>query len=70
MGLSNNLTKEEIKDFQNDIDSISSDNIAQLVTEDASYGLKIRQKGDKLSKDQLIFIKNLSADPEITTKDI
>ena len=70
LGLSNNLTKEEIKDFQNDIESISSDNISQLVTEDASYGLKIRQKGDKLSKDQLIFIKDLSADPEITTKDI
>ena len=28
LGLSNNLTKEEIKDFLNDIDSISSDNIA------------------------------------------
>ena len=57
MSLSNNLTKEEIKDFQNYIDFISSDNIAQLVTKDASYGLKIRRKGDKLSKDQQFLLK-------------
>ena len=34
--------------------NINEDNI-QTIVEDASYGLKIRRKGAKLSHDQIIF---------------
>ena len=47
------LNKEEIKVFDADIKSNSSyDNIRNIV-EDASYGLNVRQKGQKLSSDQI-----------------
>ena len=64
------ITKEEIKNILDNSDTSSIDKNSQLITEDASYGLKVRWKGEKLSIDQAIFIKELSNDPEIKTIDI
>ena len=43
------LNKEEIKVFDADIKSNSSDYNIRNIVEDASYGLNVRQKGEKLS---------------------
>ena len=45
-----------------------SDN--QLIVEDASYGLKNRRKSEKLSYDQISFLKLLSKDSNIPGKEI
>ena len=60
----------DLKNLDKEIDSISKDDNTKLFIEDASYGLKIRSKGDKLSIDQATFIKDLSWDVSIETKDI
>ena len=54
------LANEDIKNIDEDIDSISRENDHKLLIEDASYGLKVRSKRDKLSVDQATFIKVLS----------
>ena len=64
------LIKDDLKNLDKEIDSISKDDNTKLFIEDASYGLKIRSKGDKLSIDQATFIKDLSWDVSIETKDI
>ena len=45
-----------------------SDN--QLIVEDASYGLKNRRKSEKLSYNQISFLKLLSKDSNIPAKEI
>ena len=64
------LTNEEIKNIYEDIDSISREDDHKLLIEDASYGLKVRSNWDKLSVDQSTFIKDLSWDLSISTRDI
>ena len=64
------LIKDDLKNLDKEIDSISKNDNTKLFIEDASYGLKIRSKGDKLSIDQATFIKDLSWDVSIETKDI
>ena len=64
------LIKDDLKNLDKKIDLISKDDNTKLFIEDASYGLKIWSKGDKLSIDQETFIKDLSWDVSIETKDI
>ena len=64
------LNKEEIKVFDADIKSNSSyDNIRNIV-EDASYELNVRQKGEKLSSDQIDLLKEITRDSSIETMEI
>ena len=61
------FSKEEIKDINIDIASSSRSQNSQWCVEDASYGLKVKSKWDKISTDQATIFKELSNDPEITT---
>ena len=54
------ISKEEIKTSSNDHQSDSNYDISHLIPEKASYGLKVRSKGEKLSYDQRIFLRELS----------
>ena len=45
------------KNIDEDIDSISREDDHKSLIEDASCGLKVRSKGDKLSVDQSTFIR-------------
>ena len=54
------ISKEDIKILSNDYQSDSKEYISQLIHENVSYGLKVRSKGEKLSYDQRIFLKELS----------
>ena len=64
------LTNDDIENINEDIDSISREDDHKLLIEDASYGLKVRSKEDKLSVDQATFIKDLSWDLSTSTRDI
>ena len=64
------ISQEEINSIQNVVISESSEEKLRILAEDASYGLKIRLKGQKLSTDQIHFIKELCNDPELKIIDI
>ena len=49
------ISKDEVKTLNNENQPESTDGYSQLINEDASYGLKTRSKGDKLSFDQISF---------------
>ena len=64
------LNKEEIKVFDADINSNSSDDNIRNIVEDASYGLNVRQKGEILSSDQIDLLKEITRDSSIETMEI
>ena len=64
------ISKEDIKILSNDYQSDSKEYISQLIPENVSYGLKVRSKGEKLSHDQRIFLKELSNNYNIPTIEI
>ena len=64
------ISKNEIKEMDAKIKSNRSESDIQLIVEDASYGLKNRRKGEKLSYDQISFLKLLSKDSNIPAKEI
>ena len=51
------ISQEEINSIQNIIISESSEKKLMILAEDASYGLKIRLKWQKLSTDQILSIQ-------------
>ena len=56
--------------MSNDYQSDSKEYISQLIPENVSYGLKVSSKGEKLSHDQRIFLKDLSNNYNIPTIEI
>ena len=49
------ISKDEISTFDRKISLNRDEENLQMIIEDASYGLKNRRKGDKLSHDQIKF---------------
>ena len=64
------ISKNEIKEMDAKTKSNRSESDNQLIVEDASYGLKNRRKSEKLSYDQISFLKLLSKDLNIPGKEI
>ena len=64
------ISKDEISTFDRKISSNRDEEYLQIIIKDASYGLKNRRKGDKLSHDQIKFFKVLSKDSSISTNEI
>ena len=59
------ISKDEISTFDRKICSNRDEEYLQMIIEEASYGLKNRRKGDKLSHDQIKNFKILSKDSSI-----
>ena len=66
----NDISKNEVKTLSNENQPESTDGYSQLINEDASYGLKTRSKGNKLSFDQISFLTELMKNHNIPTNDI
>ena len=62
------LTDKEVQAFNSNFCKGTDPQDIGLLVEDASYGLKVRSKREKLSADQANLIKVLSQDLEIKTK--
>ena len=64
------ITKEELKSFSNNNWYSQVKDANSFVVKDASYGLASRKKGEKLSSDQIEFLKSILSDPSISTIEI
>ena len=64
------ITKEELKSLSNEIESLKNKDDCSFVVEDSSYGLVNRRKGEKLSYNQIKFLKGILSDTSIPVKEI
>ena len=62
------ITKDELKSLSNEIKSLKNKDDCSFVVEDSSYGLVNRRKGEKLSYNQIKFLKGILSDTSIPVK--